>query len=111
MILSGAASAGEPLSESEIALEAAFLAAMAIDYGQTLDIKNHYGMYEKNSLLGRHPSDSRITNYFLGAAIGHVAVTYLMPRKYRPAWQWGTLGLQIGTIYRNHQIGLRVDFH
>lgn len=102
--------AGQPLSAKEWKLEAAFLTAGLIDYGQTLDIKNHPGMYETNPLLGRHPSDTRIRNYFIAAGLTHVGVTHLLPRKYREHWQLGTLILQVGAVDNNHRIGLRMDF-
>lgn len=35
------------------------------DYQQTLDIKNHPGMYEMNPVLGKHPSDTAISAYFI----------------------------------------------
>ena len=105
---------------------------MIVDYGQTLDIKNQRAcwsedngsrfmpysvpagctssFYETNPLLGRDPSDSRIRNYFVGASLAHVAITYLLPKQYRPSWQWGTLAIQLGVISKNYQLGLSVDF-
>lgn len=135
ILLSGLAHAGEPLNRREWMLEGAFIAAALIDYRQTRDIKNHCESrvdvapnvvpvgdgsefrqrcepvaWEQNRLLGRHPSDSRIRNYFLGVAIGHVAVTHLLPRKYRPYWQWGSLAIEIAVIHNNYQAGLRMNF-
>jgi len=102
--------AGEPLNEKEWRLEAAMLAAGLVDYGQTRDIRNHPGMYETNPLLGRNPSDARIRNYFLLAGTAHVAVTRLLPRAYRPYWQWSTLAVEVGVVAHNYHIGLRADF-
>ena len=104
------AEAGEPLSGKEWGREAVFFAFGLLDYGQTMDIKNHPGMYERNPLLGENPSDVRIRNYFLGAAATHAAITYLLPRQYRPTWQWGTMLLEVGVVAHNYSIGLRVDF-
>lgn len=103
-------SAHAQLSKKEWALEGAFLAAGLIDYGQTLDIKNHPDKHEQNKLLGRFPSDNRIRNFYLAAGLAHVGITHLLPREYRPYWQWGTLVLELGFITRNHRLGLRVDF-
>jgi hypothetical protein len=110
LIATASAYAGEPLSKSEWTKETAFLTAGLVDYGQTRDIKNHPGMYEQNPLLGRSPSDTRIRNYFLAAGATHIVITRLLPRDYRPAWQWGTLILEVGVVAHNYSIGLRVDF-
>lgn len=31
---------------------------------QTLDIKNHPNLHEKNKILGKHPSDAKVIIYF-----------------------------------------------
>jgi hypothetical protein len=133
ILLSGLAHAGEPLSKKDWALEGAFIAALLLDYGQTKDIKNYQtcsggdsifvlpghtpkpvscssDYYETNPLLGSNPSDARIRNYFLAAGLAHIGITYLLPKEYRPYWQWGTLILELGYVAHNHQIGLKVDF-
>ena len=100
----------DPLNEEEWKRELAFMVVGLIDYGQTRDIKNHPELEERNPLLGKHPSDSRIRNYVLAAGIAHVGITYLLPREYRPYWQWGTLVVELGVVRHNHSLGLRVDF-
>ena len=91
-------------------LELAFAMLMLIDYWQTRDIKNHPGYYETNPLLGKHPSDARIRNYFIGATVAHAAITYALPEKYRPAWQWGTIGVEAAVVLHNKGIGLKIAF-
>jgi hypothetical protein len=108
--LAAFSASAQPLDRKEWALEAGFLAAGLIDYGQTRDLKNHPNLHERNPFLGRHPSDDRIRNYFLAAGLAHMGITRLLPREYRPYWQWGTLVLEVGVVARNHSIGLRVDF-
>lgn len=110
LLASASAQAAEPLSADEWKREAAFLVLGAIDYGQTRDIANHPGMYEYNPLLGDHPSDARIRNYFLAAGAAHLGITYLLPRRYRPTWQWGSLILEAGFVAHNYSVGLRVDW-
>jgi hypothetical protein len=102
--------AAEPLNSKEWSLEAAWLFVGFIEYGQTLDIKNHPDLYERNPFLGKHPSDARVRNYHIVAGLAHVGMTRLLPREYRPYWQWGTLILEIGLVERNHRLGLRLDF-
>jgi hypothetical protein len=41
------------------------------DLKQTLDIKNHPGMYEMNPILGRNPSDDSIKTYFFVIIAGN----------------------------------------
>jgi hypothetical protein len=86
------------------------LATLAVDYKQTLDIKNHPGMYERNPLLGDHPSDVRIRNYFALAAIGSVATIYLLPSEYRKYFIGGVLTVELIAIGNNKSIGLRTNF-
>ena len=91
-------------------LELTFAALMLVDYKQTMDIKNRPGYYEVNPLLGRRPSDARIRNYFIGATVAHAAITYALPEKYRPVWQWGTIAVEGVVLLHNRSIGLRVTF-
>ena len=48
------------MTRADLAREAIFAAEVLVDYRQTLDIKNHPGVYELNPIMGRHPSDDRI---------------------------------------------------
>lgn len=99
-----------PLTEREIQMQIAMTALYLVDYGQTRDIKNHVGYYETNPLLGKHPSDVRIRNYFAGVIVGSAVVTYLLPSNLRPYWQWGNIIVQVGVTAHNHNIGLGVKF-
>ncbi|MGZ3240710.1 MAG: hypothetical protein ACXWJK_10185 [Burkholderiaceae bacterium] len=83
---------------------------LMLDAAQTLDIKNHPNLYETNPLLGRHPSDTKIVAYFIGAGFAHDAVTKALPTEYRATWQYGWAALEIGTIIRNRKLNLRFNF-
>lgn len=101
-------------------MQAAWFVLHFIDYQQTLDIKNHQGspdqpgggtvLKEGNPLLGDNPSDSRIRNYFAATALGHYAVSYLLPSSYRSYWQGLTLTGATIIVVRNHEKGLRVQW-
>ena len=110
LLLPSTAHAAEPMTARDWSLEAAFGGALLVDYGQTRDLKNHSELRETNPLLGSHPTDVRIRNYMLGAAIGHAAVTYLLPPEYRPYWQAGTLIIEVGVIQHNYSLGLGMRF-
>ncbi len=93
---------------ADFALELAFQSALYVDYRQTRRITAQPEKYfETNALLGKHPSLPRVKNYFLGAAVGHLVVSELLPYgPYRTAWQAATLVIEANTIAINVNIGL-----
>ena len=109
-LVAGTAAAAEPFSTRDIALEAAFMVVAVADYRQTLDIRNHPGYHEQNPLLGDHPSDVKVRNYFLAMAAGHTVITYLLPPKYRLAWQGSTLAIGVIVVHHNKMLGLSYSF-
>ncbi|MDH5301143.1 MAG: hypothetical protein OEW58_07260 [Gammaproteobacteria bacterium] len=94
--------------------QGAYLTAHVADWGQTRDISVHCnsgGSYsETNLLLGRCPSLAEVNSYFLGTAILHTGAAYLIPHKYRRAFQLSTLGMQLNFVNNNKQIGLKFNF-
>lgn len=100
----------EPLSSIEIKRQIVVEATLYLDYLQTVDIKNHPGMFEKNVILGLHPKDNRVTAYFLLAGAGHYAVTRALPTEYRAPWQYTWIALEAATIINNKKIGLSFNF-
>lgn len=106
----------EPLTTTEIQKELALGALLVLDRAQTRDIhgfcvgRTDCTIHETNPLLGTDPSPNRIRNYFLGTALVHVAVLYLLPREYRSYWQNGALALEVGVVASNYHLGLRARF-
>lgn len=98
------------LSQADIAREFAYVGTLVLDYSQTMDIKNHPKLEEKNKMLGQHPSDVKIRNYFLASALTHYVITKLLPSEYRPYWQYGGIIYEGGFIISNHHIGLAFKF-
>lgn len=93
-------------------MEWAFDAALVADALTTLDIKNHPGFTEANSILGKHPSDARIVGYTVAVAVIHMAITRQMvdggaPPKLIAAWEWLSTGVEVGCVGHNLSIGLR----
>jgi hypothetical protein len=80
------------------------------DYLQTKDIKNHPGMYERNPILGAHPSNRRIGGYFVLAAASHSYIAYRMNPEMRRNFQYATIALQVAVILHNKRIGLNYEF-
>jgi hypothetical protein len=110
----------DKLDKTEIALEAAWLTLHTVDYGQTLSIaKNPGRYYEKNLILGRHPSEDEVHGYMIGTALLHPVITYLLPRKVdvlgvsvpvRFMWQSVSIGVSGTCVVSNANIGLRIGF-
>ena len=90
--------------------EAMALSLIVIDYGQTMDIKSSPGYAEGNRILGDHPTDRKIKEYFAGVVIIQVGAANLLPSKQR---QWlidGTLMVELVAVGKNKSIGLQVKF-
>lgn len=108
------------LDRAAVAREAAYDGLLLVDYGQTLDIKNHPGSYETNPLLGKHPSDEQIRRHFGAALVIHGLVSWALPDKPinrlgialspRALWQYVTLGVEGAVVASNFGMGLKVRF-
>ena len=79
---------------------------LLIDMLQTLDIKNHKGMYEINKVLGKHPSDIKVYSYFTAWC---VAVTWfgLYATQLWPALLI-LIAIQLITVTNNIKLGLKL---
>ena len=110
----------DKLNKSELALEGSWLALHTVDYGQTLSIaKNPLRYYERNVILGRHPSEGEVHGYMIATALLHPVVTYLLPREVdvlgvnvpvRFIWQGVSIGVSGTCVVNNASIGLRIGF-
>lgn len=110
LVLSTPCLAQEKLSESDLKGLGAITAVYYTDYRQTIDIKNHPGMYETNFILGKHPSDVKIRNYFIASGVVTLGAVYLLPKHLRPYLIGGVLVLEVAVIGHNKRIGLRTNF-
>lgn len=82
-----------------------------IDYGQTLGIaKNPDKYYERNPIIGKHPSVGTVNVYMIGSAVLHPVVSYFLPKKYRQIWQYGTIITSGICVINNNSIGVGVKF-
>jgi hypothetical protein len=89
----------------------ALLLLLLIDYKQTLRIGDPGGAeYETNPILGKYPSDSKITIYFAICAVLLPLVGVLLVKFITPIvgllWVVGWSILEIVTIIKNKNIGL-----
>lgn len=81
-----------------------------IDWGQTRYISKHDEFYETNPLLGTNPSTEFVDVYFAVTLIGHTAVSYLLPAKWRRRWQAFTTVLETVVTANNQSLGISVGF-
>ena len=96
-------------STLDTAMEATYTAVHVMDWRQTRTIAKRQGQWrETNGILGDHPS--RVDAWFAGTLAGHALISYLLPDKWRTAWQALTIGIEATTVARNYQLGVKVAF-
>jgi len=93
-----------------VALLAASELSLGIDMLQTLNIRWHPASWETNPILGRHPSDVAVINYFDVAMVGTALVTYALPKNWRMLAPILVLAVQVPMIARNASYGLQIRF-
>ncbi len=98
-------------TDADTARQVAVTTVLVLDAAQTRDIKNYSTTWETNPMLGKHPSDSRVRNYFVGAALGHYAVSRALPAGWpRQAWQYGWIAIEVVQVVKNKRAGFRMEF-
>lgn len=113
LLLPTTASALDEWTPADSVREATYLALHVADWGQTRyanNDENQHRYIEQNKILGESPSLKRIDTYFAVTALAHVGVAYVLPRKWREAFQYTTIGMEAVVVFRNNSIGVRFDF-
>lgn len=113
-LLVASPSLADEWTTADTAREVTYLALHVVDWGQTLDIENHPDLRETNPILGSHPSRGEINTYFIATGLLHPIVSYGL-RKYAPdgwvqAWQYVTIGVELGAVGNNASIGIGFGF-
>ena len=103
--------AADEWTERQAIQQAGFTLLLAVDWAQTRDIQNHPGFQESNPILGEHPTDKEIDQYFVAAAVGHAVITHFLPTEWRDAWQYTWIGIEANTTVENYRLGVRFDLH
>lgn len=86
-------------------------ALLVADWAQTRHTaRNPHLFYEKNPILGRHPSLGRVNAYFVTALVANYFLTDALSPKWRTAYQAGLIGLEVYVIGNNKRIGVKMDF-
>lgn len=82
-----------------------------IDYKTTLDIARNPDKYqEANPILGKHPSIARVNTWFLVTTIIHPIISSTLPKEYRKAFQYISIGISGTAATLNLWSGLKVEF-
>lgn len=80
-------------------MEASFVAVEGIDDYQTHKVVQY--CTETDPIIGPCGTGMNINAFFITSTLIHLAVSALLPPKYRTAWQGITLGVQIDNVYGN----------
>ena len=93
--------------------ESAYLAIHTIDWLQTRTIaKENWpdGRFERNHILGKHPSVQTLDIHYAVTSIGHYYIATLLPTEWRKAWQYIAIGDAGSAVINNHSLGVRIKF-
>jgi hypothetical protein len=110
LILSTKSRAFDTWTSTDTILEITSETVIAMDWVQTLQIKDHPDLNETNIFLGSHPSDDKINLYIGSVMILHPLITYILPAKLRPVFQMITIGIEGNAVQNNLRAGLNVKF-
>ena len=100
----------EPLTDKDKANIILFNVMQGIDMLQTLEIANNDDYYEKNPILGKHPSETQVITYFIARGFAHYHATNMIPQKYRNLFHGYNIIYNYNVIKDNHELGIRIDF-
>jgi hypothetical protein len=94
------------------ALTVTALAAHAADWNQTLQIaRNPNSYYERNVVLGSHPSVSQVNAYFAVSAIGLLVLSQYLSPQDRTVLLGAWTAIEVYVVGRNRvSLGLRLTF-
>jgi len=100
----------DPWTARDYALESVVVAEFAVDWKQSSDIHERYWNYECNPIMGRHPRQSTINQYFATTTLLHIFFADQLSGKWRTAWQATWIGVEAGVIGNNYKIGIHLTF-
>jgi hypothetical protein len=89
--------------DRDTVLEAAFIAATVIDYGQSLAIVERCA--EANPVIGECGENAGLTPYMLLVLISHLAISTSLDPEWRTTWQGITFGVEAHQAYTNQLHG------
>lgn len=103
-----------PSQDSKISgalLEAIYQALQAVDASQThYASRNPNTFYEKNPILGKHPSKDKINAYFGATGLGHAAISYALPDPWDKIFQMLSIGVEGEPVMDNRRVNDKARF-
>ena len=82
-----------------------------LDWAQTLEIASSSGaFFEKNKILGKHPTRTKVNIYMSLTLAGHWAIAKNINKKHRRSFQLTSIGVIFLTVLRNQYLGLTIRF-
>ena len=107
-------------NQEEVLLEGMIAGLHIADWIQTLKLSRNLGeYYERNPVIGKHPSKGRVNTCMGLFLAGKIIVPHYLPRDYnlwgwkikpRKIFQYVTIGVSGYNVGRNYSIGLRFGF-
>ena len=91
-------------------LDAAVYTSLAVDAMQTRYIGKNCNEYrETNPILGECPNTSRVVTYFIASGLAYTGIKFMLPEKYKDQFSWLVLGVEVGAIAHNFNIGIKLQ--
>ena len=86
------------------------LGITTIDWAQTRQLGDTRCIYHENNKLMGHgkPSPGRINRWFIGGAVLHTGIAYLLPPEMRKKFQHISIGWEAGFVAHNYKLGVRI---
>ena len=110
LLVTSPALATDPWTREDTYWELAYAAMVTLDCNQSSQIQA-LGRTERNPLLPRRPSPRTMQAICIGSVVGHVAVSYVLPAKWRRGFQAVTVTLETAVVVDNYyRAGIRFKF-
>jgi len=127
LLLIPSVASADPWTTGDTVRESTYLVLLATDWAQTRSFirsdkdcrarlpnmdktQTCTGYIEMNPLLSAHPHRDKVDAMILATAIAHVYVASVLPANYRKAFQYITIGIEIGAVAHNYSIGIKARF-
>ena len=112
LVPAATAMAWEPAawSRTDTYWELAYVAVVAMDCSQSCQLQG-LDRCERNPFLPRQPNPRTMRMICLGSVVGQAAIAYVLPGKWRRAWQVTTVTLEVAAVSDNYfRAGLSIKF-
>lgn len=102
--------AGHQWTRDDTIRHAVFTGVLAVDWLQTREIAKNDDFYETNPILGKEPDTNEVDLYFASSWLLTTGVAYMLPDRYRKAFQYIIIGVEAGYVGHNYNLGIRINF-